>query len=169
MQAKESTRKSRRFFCCIAVQPGDKTTGGRGRRTPNVPSPPAPGPLMRSAAVTQAVAQEVLQLGHRVYFTHRRVDVVLHPPVPDRFVVQEHVAGAPVAVARLANRAYVAQGLALVQLVGEVDLLGAAELVEVVGRLLREDTGYVRVTLEAVALDQREDALHLPLVVNVFG
>ncbi len=36
-------------------------------------------------------------------------------------------------------------------------------------QVLGEDAGDVRVPLEAVALDQGEDALHLALVVDVFG
>ena len=43
------------------------------------------------------------------------------------------------------------------------------ELIEVFGELLGEDAGDVRVSLETVAFDQGEDALHLALVVNVLG
>ena len=84
-------------------------------------------------------------------------------------VVEHDVAGAPVAVARLADRADVAERLAAVEAVLVVDLLGAVELVDVLGDLFGEDAGDVRVALEAVFLDQGEDAFHLALVVDVFG
>ena len=58
----------------------------------------------------------------------RRLEVVLDPAVADRLAVEQDVAGPPVAVARLADRADVAQGLAAVELVGVVDFLGAEEL-----------------------------------------
>src|SRR5207253_8536801 len=89
--------------------------------------------------------------------------------VADGVAVEQDVAGPPVAVARLAHRADVAERLALVELVGVIELLGAAELVEVLGDLLGEDAGDVGVALEAVALDQGEDAFHLALVVDVLG
>src|SRR4029078_979334 len=58
----------------------------------------------------------------------------------------------------------VSQLLAAVELVGERYFLRAEEL-----HGLCEDARHVRVALEAVALDQSEDALHLALVVYVLG
>ena len=76
---------------------------------------------------------------------------------------------ARVAVARLADRADVAQGLSAIEFVGVIDFFGRVEDVEVIGGLLDEDAWNVGVPLEAVALDEGEDALHLALVVDVFG
>ena len=45
-----------------------------------------------------------------------------------------------------------------------LDLLGTVEL-----QVLREQAGDVGVPLEAILIDEGENALHLPLVVNVFG
>src|SRR5581483_1471596 len=117
-----------------------------------------------STAVAEPVAQEVLQVGDGVDLFDRGFDVVLDAAVADGFAVEQDVAGAPVAVAGLADGADVAQGLAAVEAVGVLDLLGAAEGVQLLGPLLGEDAGDVGVSLEAGALDQGEDALHLALV-----
>ena len=77
----------------------------------------------------QPVAEEVFQVGDGVDLLDRRLDVVLDPAEADGVVVEQDVAGPPVAVARLADRADVAQRLAAVELVLVVDLLGAVELV----------------------------------------
>ena len=91
------------------------------------------GRRVRSAPVAEPVAEEVLQVGDGVDLLDRRLDVVLDAAVADGVAVEQDVAGPPVAVARLADRADVAQRLAAVELVGVVDLLGAVELVQVVG------------------------------------
>jgi hypothetical protein len=74
----------------------------------------------------------------------RRLDIVRHAPIPDGAAVKENIASPRVAVAGLSHRADVAQGFALVQDVDQVDLLGAVELVQVVGDLFGEDAGDVR-------------------------
>src|SRR5262245_34589851 len=123
--------------------------------------------LFRSPAVAQPVAQEVFQVGDRVDLFDGRFDVVLDPTILYGFAVEQDIARPPVAVARLADRADVAQRLAVVELVDVFDLFGAVELVQLVALLLGEDAGDVGVPLEAVAIDQGEDALHLALVVDV--
>src|SRR5262245_34817661 len=112
--------------------------------------------------LAEAVAEEVLQVWRVVDLLDRRLHVVLDPAVLDRVVVEHHVARPPVAVARLADAADVAQRLAAVELIGAVDLLGAEEL-----HVLGEDAGDVRVTLEAISLHQSEDSFHLALVVHI--
>src|SRR5439155_10820562 len=82
----------------------------------------------RSAPVAQAVAEEIVQIADRVDLLDRGVDVVLNAAVADRLGVEQHVAGAPVAVARLADRADVAQRLATVQFVRVFDFFRAVEL-----------------------------------------
>src|SRR5947209_706973 len=115
-------------------------------------------------AFAEAVAEEILQVVDGVNLLDRRLDVVLDAAVADRLVVEQDVAGPPVAVARLADRADVAQRLAAVEAVDVLNLVGAVEL-----EALGKDARHVRVPLEAVAVHQGEDALHLPLVVDVLG
>src|SRR5207248_533366 len=78
--------------------------------------------------------------------------------------VEQDVAGAGVAVAGLADGADVEEGLLIAELVGVVDVLGAEEL-----HGLGEDAGDVGVAVEAVAVDEGEEALHLGLLVDVLG
>src|SRR6476659_10106540 len=113
---------------------------------------------MSSPAVAETIAEKVLQLRDGINLLDGGINVVLDAAVADGVAVEQDVAGAPVAVARLTDRADVAQRLAAVEFVAVVDLIGAAELVEIVRHLLNEDAGNVRMALEAVALDQREDA-----------
>src|SRR5262245_25731081 len=189
MNRADAIRKISRFLRCMAAQvSGDK------RPAPPLflPSPPtseervrrggAGGALARvycrgseavaaasSTAIAETVAEEVFQFGNGVDLANGRLDVVLDAAIADGGPVEQNVAGAPVAVARLTHRADVAERLALVEVVDVLEFLGTAELIEVLGDLLGEDAGDVRVALEAVALDQGEDALHLALVVNVLG
>src|SRR5262249_17295284 len=97
------------------------------------------------------------------------LEVVGNSPITDRFAVEQDVAGARVHVARLADRADVAQRLSIVQAVNVIEFLRTVELVEVFGELLGKDAGNVRVTLKKVALNQGENALHLALIVDVLG
>src|SRR5438105_13760975 len=99
---------------------------GKGRGPAAKASPPVlrrRPPALRSCwspAVAQAVAEEVLQLRDRVDLADGGLDVVLDPPVADGVAVEQDVAGAPVAVARLADGADVAQRLAAVEAEGAV-------------------------------------------------
>ena len=79
-------------------------------------------------------------------------------------VVEDHVAGARVAVPGLADRADVDQELAFSQRVFVVDLFGGEEL-----EALGEHPRNVGVPLEAVALDKLEQPVHLAMVVDVLG
>src|SRR5437764_15392363 len=110
----EAMRKITRFLRCMAAQvSGDK----------RVVEPPdgyctVPGPLLTatlSATVAEAVAEEILQLGNGVDLLHRGFDVILDPAIANGVAIEQDVAGPPVAVARLADRADVAKRLALVE------------------------------------------------------
>src|SRR5260370_5356764 len=122
-----------------------------------------------SAPVAEAVAQEIVEVRNVVDLADGRVDVVLDPLEAHHVVVEHDVAGPPIAVARLTDRADVDQRFARVELVDVVDLLGRVELVKVLGLALREDPRDMRVPLEAVALDQRADAVSLEVVADVLG
>src|SRR6266516_4353979 len=89
------------------------------------------------APVAEAVAQEIVEIGDVVDLANGGVDVVFDALETHDVSVEHDVAGAPVAVARLADRADVDQRLARVELVDVVDLLGGVELVEVLGLALR--------------------------------
>src|SRR6185312_8022808 len=111
--------------------------------------------------------EEVVEIGNVVDLLDRRLDVVLDAAEAERVAVEQDIAGPPVAVARLADRADVDERLAGIELVGVVDLFRRMELVQVFGLALSENTGDVRMSLKAVFLDQGEDAVHLALVVDV--
>src|SRR5262249_7732149 len=115
------------------------------------------------SAVAQTIAQEVFEVGDFVNLPNGGVDVVLDAAILDRVVIEQHVTSTPIAVAWLTDGADVAQGLSTVELINVIDLVGTVEL-EAVG----EDAGDVRMPLEAVAINQREDAFHLALIINVF-
>src|SRR5262245_19737059 len=125
---------------------------GRANAPPNLLSPAGPASDRPLRAGAEPVPQRPVEVGDRVDLAHGGVDVVLDASVADGVVVEQDVAGARVAVARLADGADVAQRLAAVEVVGVVDLLGAVELVALLPHLLDEDAGDVRVALEAVAL-----------------
>ena len=55
------------------------------------------------AAVAEAIAQEVFQVGDRVDLLHGGIDIVLDPAIANRAVVEKDIARLPVAVARLAD------------------------------------------------------------------
>src|SRR5205085_12598450 len=101
----------------------------------------SPGPALPPLA--EPVAEEVVEVVDAVDVLDRRLDVVLDPAEADGFVVQQDVTGPPVAIARLADRADVAQRLAAVEPVDRVDLLRAVEL-----QVLGEDARDVGVALE---------------------
>src|SRR5438445_13470144 len=117
-----------------------------------------------ATADTQSIAKKVFQVGDCVNLLDCRIYVVLNATVANRFAIEEDIAGAPIAVARLTNRADIAKGLAPVQVVDVIDFLRAMEL-----QGFGEYTGHMRVALETVLVDECKNALHLPLVVNVFG
>src|SRR5579871_2615344 len=125
-------------------------------------------PATASLPLPQPIPQPVLQAPRVVDFPHRRVDVVLDATEADGVAVEQDVAGPPVAVARLAHRPDVDGGLAVAEPDNVATLLGAGEVPDA-GGPLGEDAGDVRVPLEAAALDQGEDALHLARVVDVLG
>src|SRR5260370_10459824 len=119
-----STMNRRKFLACIEAQSVAKRAGDQRRQTYIRPTPPVPNRfygalevwrasvlaacgfgversrkrLRRSPAVAQAVAQEVLQLRHRVDLPDRRLDVVFDAAEANGVVVQQDVAGTPVAV-----------------------------------------------------------------------
>src|SRR5262249_39221708 len=117
-----------------------------------------------SPSLPKSIAEEVIQVRDVVDLLDCRFEIVLHPPVADRLAVVEHVTGPRVKVPWLADRADVAKRLATVEFVVQVDVIWGEKL-----HALREDPRYVRVSLEAILLHQRENLLHLALVVNVFG
>src|SRR5262249_17932518 len=92
--------------------------------------------------------------------------VVINSAIPYRLAIEEDVAPAAVAVARLAHRTDVAQQFTVVQLEEIIQLLRALELVQIILNF-GKNARYVSVPLEAGALDQGEDPFHLALVVNV--
>src|SRR5438128_11654838 len=79
-------------------------------------------------ALAEPIAQKILQVVDPVNLLDRRLHVVLDAAEADRLVVEQDVAGPPVAVARLADRADVAERLAAVQFVGVFDFFRAVEL-----------------------------------------
>src|SRR2546421_10145519 len=81
-----------------------------------------------STAVTQSIAKKVFQVGDCVNLLDCRIYVVLNATVANRFAIEEDIAGAPIAVARLADRADIAKGLAPVQVVDVIDFLRTMEL-----------------------------------------
>src|SRR5262249_54869924 len=116
------------------------------------------------APFAQAVAEEVLEVRNGVDFLDRRLDIVLDAAVADGVAVEDHVARSPIAVTRLTDGPDVAQSLVAVELEGVVNVFRAVEL-KVLGEYARD----VSVALEAILVHKREDSLHLPLVVDVFG
>src|SRR6185437_10280745 len=125
--------------------------------------------LSSSPSIAKTVAEKILQLGDGIDLLDGRIDVVFNAAITNGFAIEQDVAGAPVAVARLTDRSDLAQCLATIEPMAVIDLFGTAELIQVVGHLLDEDARHMGMTLETVALDQREDAFHLALIVDVFG
>src|SRR5579875_284065 len=121
-----------------------------------------------SPPITKAIPEKIFQFRDRVNLPNGRVDIVFDAAIPNGVVVEQNVAGTPVAIARLADRANVAQRLAAIETMDILDFFRTAELVQVVGHLLDEDTWYMRMALKAIALHQGEDAFHFALIVNVF-
>src|SRR5260370_3487041 len=105
----------------------------------------------------------MLEGGNRINFLNRRFNVVIDPSVTNDIVIEEDITSPPIAVAGLAYRADVAQCLPPIQAILVVDLVRTVEL-----QILGENAGDMRVALEAIAIDQGEDAFHLALIVNVF-
>ena len=93
------------------------------------------GPRSSSAALAQPLAQGVVELGHGADLLHGGLDVVGDAAELEGVAVEQHVAGPRVAVARLADAADVAEGLAAVEPVDVLDLVRGVELVQVFGRL----------------------------------
>ena len=114
--------------------------------------------------LTEAVAEEVFQIGDVINFLHGFINVVLDTMVSDDVVIECNIASPPIAVTRLAHGADVAQGFATVEFVGGIDVIRREEL-----QILGENPRNVGVTLEAVFIDERVDSFHLPLIVNIFG
>src|SRR5262245_31984729 len=117
-----------------------------------------------SPALAEPVTQKIFQVVDPIDLLDRGLHVVLDAAEADRLVVEQDVASPPVAVARLADGADVAERLAAVELVRVLDLFRAVEL-----QALGEDARDVGMALGPVAVDEREDPLHLTLVVDVFG
>src|SRR5262249_39376886 len=97
----------------------------------------------------EAVAEEAVQVRDVVDLAGGRLEVAIDAAVSDGLPVEQDVAGAAVAVARLADRADVAERLAAVQAIDVIDLVGAGEVVLV--QVGGEDPRDVRVALETVA------------------
>jgi len=55
------------------------------------------------SAAAEPVAEEVLQVWYRVDLFDRRFNVVFDPAISYGFAVEQDIAGAPIAVARLAD------------------------------------------------------------------
>jgi hypothetical protein len=65
-----------------------------------------------SSAFPRSVAQEVVQLFHRVDLPNRRLDIVGDAPKTDACPIEQHVARPPIAVARLPDGSHIANDLA---------------------------------------------------------
>ena len=120
-------------------------------------------------SLAESVAQHGVQVLLGMDLAHGGFHVVFDAAEADCVSFQQNVTGTPVAVARLTHRADVAQRLAPVESVGVAEFFGAAEVVALARALLGEDAGNVGVALKARTLHQREEPLHLALVVNVVG
>src|SRR5712692_2079692 len=118
----------------------------------------AEGQTKALAPVAQTISEEVFQVGDGVNLLDRGINIVLDSAVANRLAVEEDVAGAPIPVARLAHRTDIAEGLATVQVIDVLNFFRAVEF-----QAFREDAGHVRVTLKAITIHEREDALHLTL------
>src|SRR5262249_58299541 len=132
------------------------------------PAPPlSSGPAFRaavngrSAAVAETPAEEIVEVWIVADLADRRVNVVLDAAEGDRVALEQDVAGAPVAIARLAYRADIHHRLALVEKMDGVDLLRTQEAIRATRPLLDEDAGDVGVTVEAVTIDEAENRIHL--------
>ena len=85
------------------------------------------------------------------------------PFIGTKTVVENHVTGTIVAVARLAHRPDVDQQLAVAQPVFKIDLLGRQEPV-----IFGDDAGDMSVAVKAAAIDKLKQSLDLSMVVDVF-
>src|SRR5262245_13280257 len=120
-------------------------------------------PNLESTSFPQPIAEEVVEIGDVVNLADGDLEIVIDPAIADALAVVKHVTGPRVEVARLPDRADVAKGLSAVEVVIQADIIRRQEL-----QALGEDAGDVRVPLKAIFVNQRENLLHLALVINVF-
>src|ERR1051325_567256 len=149
---------------------------GKRRRAakwfPALPSAGTPAEGSRrgkSASIAEPIAEKVIQIGNLMDLANRRVDVILDAAEVHVRTIKQNIASTPIAVARLADGADIDHRFASIELVQVVDFFGRAELVRVILQTFGEHAGNVSMALEAIFFDQRKDAIHFALVVDVFG
>src|SRR5438132_535022 len=75
----------------------------------------ANGSMACSSSLAETVAEEVVEIWDRIDLLHGSIDVVFHPAEVNGITIEKDIAGAPVPVARLADRADVDHRLEIVE------------------------------------------------------
>ena len=119
--------------------------------------------------IPQAVAQEIVQIVNRVDLLDGFVDVILDAAVFDR-ICRRAARSMPANYRRAVGR----RSLHCITSCGhpayvDIRFHQGRETDTSPPAAFGENPGHVSMALEAIAIDQREYAVHLPLVVDVFG
>lgn len=104
-----------------------------------------------SIAAEKSLAEEVIQLGDGKNLVRRRVDIVLDASKFEIGRLKDHIATAPVLIARLPDTSDIDHRFGLNQLILVTEGIGSQE-----GVVWGEDAGGVRMALKTVRFDHVE-------------
>lgn len=99
-----------------------------------------------------------------IYFIHCRVDVIIDSAESDSQAVQQYITRTHVTVSRLSNRPDVAECFTVSELPDTLEFFESVKF-----QIFGENTRQMRMSHEAITIDQCKELFHFSLIVDVFG
>lgn len=115
-----------------------------------------------SIAAEESLSEEVIQFGDGENLVRRRVDIVLDTSEFKIRRIEDHVATAPILIARLPHASNIDHRLGLSESVFVVEGIGGQERV-----VWCEDSWCVRMALKTIGLDHVKELFHFATIVDI--
>jgi DMSO/TMAO reductase YedYZ molybdopterin-dependent catalytic subunit len=120
------------------------------------------GVAFGSATVAKPISEKVVQLGDRVNLLNRLIEVILNAMELNLIAVESNVRRSRIVVSGLSHGPYIHHVSAVTESMAKVDFFRSKKL-HGIGKHARN----VRVPLKTNSVNQREDLLHLNLIVDI--